>query len=189
MVQVLREEKINPSTRDLLIWVESDPPSNVPFPSSAIFELSIGAENIISPVTANIFNTNIFISADVAVNRTVFAADFGGKYVMKANERVLKVKREFRADIHNIDFSYNFKNNSFEVDELRINYNIKVLCYNRPASLSRLLRSLANADYGNERNISLEILIDSNKSADDFQIIQEVVHVAETFIWSYGPKR
>jgi hypothetical protein len=46
-----------------------------------------------------------------------------------------------------------------------ISYSIKILAYNRLASLQRLLSSLISADYRGYRNISLEILVDRSPSS------------------------
>ena len=41
-----------------------------------------------------------------------------------------------------------------------LSFQLRVLTYNRPASLQRLLTSLESADYGDGNNVSLCILVD-----------------------------
>lgn len=45
-------------------------------------------------------------------------------------------------------------------------YSIRVITYNRPASLQRLLKSLAEADYRGRRDIDLHIVIDGARSPE-----------------------
>lgn len=59
---------------------------------------------------------------------------------------------------------------------------IVVVAYNRPASLSRLLASLARADYTGCDNIELIISIDHSDS-------DQVTHIARSFDWKAGTKR
>lgn len=56
-----------------------------------------------------------------------------------------------------------------------------VVGYNRPDSIRRILKSLAEAQYDYE-NIQLVVSIDHSGN-------EEVVQVAEDFEWKYGPKR
>jgi glycosyltransferase involved in cell wall biosynthesis len=60
---------------------------------------------------------------------------------------------------------------------------IVVVAFNRPEALSRLLRSVASANYGNFTDIPLVISIDGggNKNKD-------VQNIAHTFTWKYGEK-
>jgi hypothetical protein len=59
---------------------------------------------------------------------------------------------------------------------------IVVVAYNRPASLSRLLRSLAGADYSGYDGIELVIGIDHSDEG-------QVARIARSFKWKAGPKR
>jgi hypothetical protein len=90
-------------------------------------------------------------------------------------------------------------------------YSIKVIAYNRPDSLARLLQSLAVAQYSRAMNsrssISLEISIDGsrhssfstsptantdgNSSSDegDAALIQRSIEIANRFEWNFGEKR
>lgn len=56
-----------------------------------------------------------------------------------------------------------------------------VVGYNRPDSIRRILKSLAEAQYDYE-NIQLVVSIDHSGN-------EEVVQAAEDFVWKYGPKR
>ncbi len=58
---------------------------------------------------------------------------------------------------------------------------IVVVAYNRPKSLSRILKSIGRANY-NTKNIPLVVSIDFSDSN------QKVVEVAENFKWEYGSK-
>ena len=87
---------------------------------------------------------------------------------------------------------------------LDIEYSIKVIAYNRPRSLYRLLKSLADAEYpinesqndDNKSNkntsISLTIYIDgckdSNFSSNQCLLIKESIEVADNFKWRFGTK-
>jgi hypothetical protein len=165
---------------------------------------------------------------DVAIGKTVFSYDRGGKHHQKANEYVLKSKRihqiEMEIDIENIvqperdsqglsrpktyspgpdrpvldqpgyihpdidlpgkDRSEKGRNgyekrkyanngtnesgmnkNEKNSSDFMMTYSIKVLAYNRPHSLQRLLVSLLNAKYLSF-NISIDILVDGCKGTD-----------------------
>ncbi|HOO28393.1 MAG TPA: hypothetical protein PLU43_07995, partial [Lachnospiraceae bacterium] len=58
---------------------------------------------------------------------------------------------------------------------------IVVVAYNRPDSLSRLLMSLAAADYPEDKEIPLIISIDKGNNA-------EVIRAADNFAWIHGEK-
>lgn len=60
---------------------------------------------------------------------------------------------------------------------------IVIVAFNRPDSLSRLLRSIAKADYPSAL-IPLCFCIDYQDSATN----KEVLSIAESFEWAYGPK-
>ena len=59
---------------------------------------------------------------------------------------------------------------------------VVVIAYNRAESLSRLLRSIAKADYTGHDDISLIISIDKGDNLD-------VIRVAEDFTWQHGNKQ
>jgi hypothetical protein len=178
---------------------------------------------------------------DVAVGKTVFSYDRGGKQHQKANEYVLKLKRihviEMEIDIEHIiqperdslrtdrpetyppgpdrpvlgQPGYNHLDidlpgkdrsekgrNEYEkrkyandgINESGINkneknssdfmmtYSIKVLAYNRPHSLQRLLVSLLNAKYLSF-NISIDILVDGCKEIDcsDVEEVKILIYI------------
>ncbi|XP_014662108.1 PREDICTED: uncharacterized protein LOC106805137 [Priapulus caudatus] len=64
---------------------------------------------------------------------------------------------------------------------------VAVLAYDRPASLRRLLASLEEAAYDNER-ITLHICIDRPKAEDKLAGHREAVQVAERFQFTHGEK-
>ena len=74
----------------------------------------------------------------------------------------------------------------------KINYLIKVLTYNRPDSLKRLLDSLVNAYYNNY-TINIEILIDGPKllnenNENEIKLIELTKKISADFVWLYGTK-
>jgi hypothetical protein len=160
LVQVLKEDIPTKNSGDLVIWVESDPPSYVDFSMAGIVELSLNSNKTITSITATIKNTNIIVSVDVGLFRQNFGSDSKDSNFVEANERVLKLKRTNRISEINI----NLMNESLYSNSILISYHIKVLTYNRPKSLGRLLRSLNEAEYIDHNNITLEILIDGAKT-------------------------
>lgn len=67
---------------------------------------------------------------------------------------------------------------------------IKLLAYDRPASLKRLMRSLFNANYDGDKDIQLDIMIDSPEGpAADTKDRKDVIALAYSFRWPYGKKR
>ena len=164
MVQVLREEPISEAVKqkeDLVLWVESDPPKYAQFTSAAIAQLRIENTKVIASIIANIYGTNIEISADVGANREIFAADFGG------NSAILKIAHE---RVQNMSSKHQIRTleQLDTVDEklMRLRYSIKVLAFNRADSLTRLLNSLLTANYLGYPDISLEIFIDYAKNIE-----------------------
>jgi len=61
---------------------------------------------------------------------------------------------------------------------------IIVVAFNRPASLQRLLNSIAKADYPDEWEVPLCLCIDYQESENN----REVVRIAEEYSWPRGPK-
>lgn len=59
---------------------------------------------------------------------------------------------------------------------------IVVVAYNRPAALARILKTIAQAEYGHYQDIPLVISIDKSDRTD-------VSTVAHEFNWTYGSKR
>lgn len=69
---------------------------------------------------------------------------------------------------------------------------IKVLTFNRPSSLQRLLDSLYEASYEDDQNIELEIFIDYPSNMTDTKTIeawQSAQSIAHSFNWEHGPSR
>jgi hypothetical protein len=62
---------------------------------------------------------------------------------------------------------------------------VVVIAYNRPASLARLLRSIAAASYRPDAEVPLVVSIDRGEQGID----AEVAGVAADFPWQFGPKR
>lgn len=59
---------------------------------------------------------------------------------------------------------------------------IVIVAFDRPASLERILGSIARADYAGYQDIPLVISVDKSDCA-------EVLEIAEAFVWKYGTKR
>ena len=171
VMQVLREENIPEDDRkkgDLIVWVESDPPSYAEFSSSGIGQLIMGSSGLVTSVTACLFGTNIEVSVDIGVNRTHFAADFDGKaeVITAAHEKVQAIWAEhpLESEPQLVWNDENIKASGELSSDLT--YVIKVLAYKRPESLMRLLDSLFAAEYGEQTDIALEIFVDYAKSAE-----------------------
>lgn len=87
------------------------------------------------------------------------------------------------------------KNNEMKADGRRdsavpsfdMKYSIKILAYNRPRSLQRLLASLLRADYLTQ-NVSIAILIDGGQTEEDTLQVDDVIRIAEQFRWPHGTK-
>ena len=78
-------------------------------------------------------------------------------------------------------------NSNEKANILPLDISIKVLAYNRPLSLSRLLASLSNADLLGH-SISLEIFVDGAVADHDVNLVEQVKTVARDFVWAYGSK-
>jgi hypothetical protein len=79
---------------------------------------------------------------------------------------------------------------SYEAPSIdKIAFTIKVLAFDRPASLSRLLRSLEDSDYVSDK-ISLIVSIDhpsESSTSDVLENRKETLKAANDFSWSHGP--
>ena len=66
---------------------------------------------------------------------------------------------------------------------------IRVLTFDRYASLQRLLTSLNEADYGGDGAITLEIAIDSPANASNLAVVEKnqlTIDTAKAFVWQHG---
>ncbi|KAF8661890.1 hypothetical protein HU200_056850 [Digitaria exilis] len=76
-------------------------------------------------------------------------------------------------------------------DPRRFSLLIKLLAYDRPASLRRCLRSLAAADYDGDR-VALHVLLDHrppNSSLSSLAASHEMLNFVDAFPWPHGEKR
>ena len=215
LMQVLTES--NSSSGDALfgtrLWVGVDPPTYVPFKNIGILDMTTGSggSRLLS-LTGSVEQSNVAVSVDVAKNTDVFANDRGHQYHFLANEHVLQTRLDDsvgaleveRCPQHNEsvgeplfnvcveDNVANGANQSRYVEPadeaVAMSYVIKVLAFNRPSSLKRLLVSLYAAEYLNY-SVPLEIIVDGNRTAAEGLLVSEVVELAETFHWPHGPKR
>lgn len=181
-------------------WLETNPPNFIEFNTLGVYQLEVKKSDNINCLSVILDKTSISISADVGVNRTVFSFDRNGKAHEAANENVLKTKRAYsnpRIEHLKCEICDTVKLRSLEYDEsgqpgtavnsFRLNYTIKVLAYNRPASLSRLLQSLADADYLG-LSIPLEIFVDYASREEDIELVNGSREVATKFQWTHGSK-
>ena len=166
-----------------------------------------------------LYDNGIF--SDFAVNRSFFAVDRGGLYhdVADANaERFHNYFESWRKST-----THGVLPDGGAIDDLEQNsipcvrIILKVLAYNRPKSLNRLLISLrefnissdaiftnwlvqtilGNADYlGHDGFVDLEILLDgprydthTNEGKAERNLLDRAWQVAEDFTWPFGEKR
>ncbi|KAG8045254.1 hypothetical protein GUJ93_ZPchr0008g14027 [Zizania palustris] len=73
-------------------------------------------------------------------------------------------------------------------DPRRFSLLIKVLAYDRPASLRRCLRSLATADYDGDR-VELHVFVDHPPHNASLDTSREILAEADAFRWPHGEKR
>lgn len=181
LVQVLTENDVLSTGK---LWMSADPPSFIHFQSMGVFDLNLSYD---SPVVISMMpildDSNIDMSVDIGINRSVFSFDFGGNETLIAMAHANVIESL-------IDIPKGFSN--YQVTEetpssFKIRYFIKVLAFNRPVSLRRLLLSLSMADYGNE-TVSLDILIDGNRTFDEGIIVSKVEEMALEFNWCCGIK-
>lgn len=72
----------------------------------------------------------------------------------------------------------------------RLKFIVKILTFNRPASLLRLLESLERAIYPAEKQITLIISVDQDENMNSSNHLREnVLNVAKTFRFSHGQCR
>ena len=214
-MQVLTEGKSSSGDApfDTRLWIGVDPPTYVPFKNIGILDMTTGSggSRLLS-LTGSVEQSNVAVSVDVAKNRDVFANDRGHRYHFLANEHVLQTRlgdsvgglELERCPRHDeggdqplfnvcvedgVATGANHSRYDGPADEIvAMSYVIKVLAFNRPSSLKRLLASLHAAEYLNY-SVPLEIIVDGNRTYDEGLLVAEVVELAESFQWPYGPKR
>ena len=73
--------------------------------------------------------------------------------------------------------------------DARPSLELKILAYQRPLALKRLLDSLLAAQYPSDAQVSLSVLIDRNPDSRQAQTIavQDTIALAEKFTWPHGP--
>jgi hypothetical protein len=159
------------------IWVKNDPPSYIDFKNMGIYDLNIPPGNRLSAIAVTMDN----IPIDLSVN---LGHKSDSNLSLHMHERIY---RKF----------YNpgppQQQNQVEINVVgtqsppSISYLIKVLAYNRPSSLRRLLTSLSNAYY-DSHIVDIEIFVDGWKDGADKLLVEEVISIAEAFTWIYGNK-
>ena len=198
---------------DTRLWVGVDPPTYVPFKNIGILDMTtvLGGSRLLS-LTGSVEQSNVAVSVDVAKNSDIFASDRGHRYHFLANEHVLQTRLDDSVDgleverctRHDQGDDQQLFNACLEDDvaaganqsrygepvdqAVAMSYVIKVLAFNRPSSLKRLLTSLHAAEYLN-LSVPLEIIVDGNRTADEGLLVSGVVELAESFQWLHGPKR
>ena len=213
VVQVLMEG-FNTSDSFAKLYIENDPPSVLGFKNLAVYQLQT-TSNSLGSLTAIVGESNLEISVDYTRDSNLnFLVDRDYKASMLANDRV----RQYTSIKKDVNDIFDICEQSFKDDKLcqkgpqsflfnesnslagalksmegpmkvsDIDFVIKVLAYNRPSSLLRLLKSLVSADYF-ENNVDIEIIIDGPKNDDEREIVEYVVKVAQDFLWDHGEKR
>lgn len=215
LMQVLTESNSSSGDApfDTRLWVGVDPPTYVPFKNIGILDMTTGLRGSrLLSLTGSVEQSNVAVSVDVAKNSDVFANDRGHQFHFLANEHVLQTRLEDSVDglevercpRHGEGLSQPLFNVCVEDgvavganqssyggpanQVVSMSYVIKVLAFNRPSSLRRLLASLHAAEYLNY-SVPLEIIVDGNRTAAEGLLVSEVVEAAESFQWPYGPKR
>lgn len=204
MIQMLKEGIESKTGKKLSVWLENDPLSLLTFGSSAIFDVNIKSNNTVGAFTGMVHDTNVEISVDMLFNRSHFSSLM---HPHRANEVVLRRIREHdyntdREVIQSLADAINIApffgdGVCFDVasgtgdrpitSNLVLEYKIKVLAFKRPASLSRLLDSLAAADYMGLK-VGLEILIDGFSVEEDAPLVKESQRIASQYHWPHGEK-
>lgn len=199
------------------LYIGNDPPSYISFKTLGVFELKTGAISVGS-LTAIIGDSNLEVSVDYSRDRTLdFSIDRNDKALSIANSRVksYKMLRDEVIDVFDIckvdsdnndprkictfgprSFLFNDSNTIYGAEQSmneqifvsNFSFIIKVIAYNRPLSLLRLLKSLISAHYDNN-TVNIEIIIDGPKNDDEREIVEYVVKVASEFSWGVGEKK
>lgn len=195
MIQVVREEPVDQSSMKMSVWVETDPPNMFTFDHSAIFDVFVNSANSVSSFVAIIQESNVVASIDVAFNRSHLSSL---RFPHTSNEVVLRSIRErpmehrevsesvadkinnallIGEDVnHNEIFGYSNAEEKFEVE-----FKIKVIAFKRVASLSRLLNSLAAANYLNY-TVSLDIFVDGYDKEEVIYIQCSLITILYLFV-------
>jgi hypothetical protein len=151
------------------VWIDNDTLSYVDFQDFGVFEVSINTSLSdpkvigISAIVNEVFDTSV----DIAINTKVFAKDRNDKFHFLANERVLEAiyKPSSSSYLPPDDFCLSSNEVEDPGRECDISYFVKVLAFNRPSSLQRLLVSLQQAIYL-DYNITLDIFVDYNRTVE-----------------------
>jgi len=155
--------------------VTNNPPSYFEGSPILIAELALSdaRKNTILPHTVTTLSEEVSASVDVGYDRDVFAMDRDQRYVVEANEEVLRAVRvakvahlasttsDTTTDTNTLNQSISAANN-----RATMTYTIRVITYNRPDSLRRLLQSLASAEYQGRGDISLHIAVDHARAVE-----------------------
>eukprot|EP01032_Pedospumella_encystans_P010486 gene10486-12250_t len=171
------------------LHIDNHPPSYLDA-SPAVFgvlNMALIRKNTIAPYTLVTRSDAVSVSVDVGYYRDVFSMDRDNKFLAEANEYVLQTIRESNL-VGKKATSPDEAASRPTGDELQMTYSIRIITYNRPRSLQRLLASLLAADYAGYANITLHIAVDASKTQEVDSSVAEVTLIAEEFEWPYGPK-
>jgi hypothetical protein len=151
---------------------------------------TLSSFSFLVPSTSLQVSVDVLVSPDLDLYCPSFGVDYSNCSLEKGEENILRanaVCRKYSAvkSTNSSDSSFascgfdlplglqkELNQSKYDADSTlpvvldhEISFSIKVLAYNRIASLQRLLSSLISADYGGYRNISLEILIDRSPAS------------------------
>lgn len=181
-----------PSTGKQQFWLSADPPTAIHFEGLGVYDLRTPDTISTVALSTAVENSNVGISNDAFVARDVFVCDRGGFHAEEAHEAVLQVQHHsspWWLDGTNLPNSSYYKSCPSDIMTHSVNYTIKVIAFNRPQSLFRLLQSLFAADYCG-MVVSLDVLIDGFSKSIDESLVQQTIAVAEHFrdevVWDQG---
>ena len=149
------------------LHIDNHPPSYLDA-SPAVFgvlNMALVRKNTIAPYTLVTSSDAVSVSVDVGYYRDVFSMDRDNKFLTEANEYVLQTIRESNL-IKEEETSPDAAASHPAGDNFQITYSIRIITYNRPRSLPRLLASLLAADYTGYTNITLYIAVDAPKTQE-----------------------
>lgn len=161
MIQVITEN-IPSELSHGKIWVSNDPPRYIPFHMMSLQELMLSRGHRLLGVTVTMDSSNVTESIDLGVADSEDDSQSNILHHAASYQNIMQMNSGH--NYHHLAF-----NNATEslCDDMKIDhitFKIKVLAYNRPESLRRLLRSLNNASYDTQQDIELEVLIDGPRT-------------------------
>lgn len=193
IVQVSAEHWLPTERPSVTMWLASNP--SVYLEGVGVYELIMRGNLTTSSLRTMVGDSSFVVAADYSIGKSTFSIDRADAFHEIAHEYVvslmMKTPKIYTLEHKNhVIFDRNAQPSSSSANfssKIFMTYSIKVLAFNRPRSLNRLLTSLSRADY-QSNNVSLEIFIDGERSTSDTLLIEEVILVADSFEWPFGVK-